>query len=115
MLKDIKVNMDYSLDPDFGNIKPEEAEVYIVKSTPAGKRNGPKFIVVIPVQQHEDEAKKLIQGVMNLILNPGDKYTASRLDLEELDGNTPIISYNPIEVTDNIEFFWLFPPKSLRH
>lgn len=115
MLKDLKINDNYRLDPDFGNIKPEEAEVYMVKSTHAGKRRGDKFILVIPVQVTDEEARKAIEGVMNLILNPGDKYTASRLDLEELDPYTPIISYDPLEIADSTEYFWLFPPKSLRH
>lgn len=115
MLTDIKVNSNYQLDPDFGNIKPEEAEVYIVKTTKAGTRRGDKFIIVIPVQLKEEDAKEAITGIVNLILDAGDKYIASRLDLDELDGSTPIISYNPLEAEEEMEYFWLFPPKSLRH
>lgn len=117
----IPVNYEPKFDPHFGLGKhaPEHADIFVVyakvKRIRSYRRR--KFIVALPPQYTYEDTQKVMLDVMSRVLQPQDTYTFDDLDWDTYISNLdmpklPILSYNP---QDEDSFFWLLPPKELRH
>ena len=107
------------LDPDFGEVHPDAAEVYQIKVVPSTV-HVPRysFMALLPNLGSEDDTLDLLKEVLPDFLDPEDgfmvlDFTDEALEEWKSNGSCgPILSYDPRTLDgEQIDFLWLFPPK----
>ena len=114
-----KIPLYKELDADFGTFFPTDVDSYI--STVASKSHGYfDFLLLIPELDDDLVFKEIIDDIMLIFFEKGDKYKLRKITDEEItyyEKNkyiTPILSFDPnTMINDKLGFFWLIPPKYL--
>jgi len=128
----LNVNFDPDFDPDFGNIQPENSDIYLVSITPKPSLEhknatglGWHFLLIMPKMKTDSETSELVADVLGSFLETGDRYCArpyKEEDYKNYSKSTAVISYNSERMFSegmNYEiedlFFWVKPPLGIMH
>jgi len=119
----LKIESRSDLDPDWGELQPDNVNAYMISVTPNNGETYKKryqFITLIPETDTEEDSFTLLDEVLMEFLNEGDRYTVRDFNEKSVEdyisngSNAPIISFDPDTLEgDQISFLWLVPPKFL--
>lgn len=111
------LNQKKKLDPDFGQGINSPCIVHLVHVDPIDKLDvAYNMVVLLPEGQYPDQGLSLIHYLMNLFLEPGDRFVI--LDIPDFEGNLsiekamPVLSFDP---DCPQSFTWITPPRRLWH
>ena len=130
--KKFVANTNPECDPDFGNVHPEDSDIYMIVITPTATTEkmvatglGWHFLMILPPMQTEAETQELVSNVLGCFLEIGDHYYArpyKEEDFKKYSKSMPIISYDPEKMfSEGMQyeyedlFFWLKPPLGSMH
>lgn len=116
--------LNIECDPDFGKFTPSDITAFkILIFRPCdqfGHIEQNEIMLIVPKLGNYEEELEVAHKVMQIFCEYGDNYQLIKFsseDVKEFHAAKPVIGFDPStwDSVGSLGFFWLMPPKELRH